>query len=454
MVRQFFITIVLLSFNFYLTGQTSKTRILFLFDGSQSMFGRWEGRQKIKTATELLIDVVDSLEKIPNVELALRLYGHQHPVTSYGRDCKDTKLEVPFGKNNATKIKEKLINLVPKGTTPIAYSLEQAGNDFPPCDGCQNVIILITDGIEECDGDPCAIAKVLAEKKISLRPFVIGIGLDEELSKSFHCVGPFYNARYPGDFKQFMGIIISQILNKTTCQVNLLDIHGRATETNVNMTFYDQKSGEILYNFYHTMNDRGVPDTINISPSIMYKIQVHTLPDVWKDSVQLTAGIHNIIAIDAPQGYLQFKTKGFNEYPHLQAIIRKAGSSKTLYVQEVEKIQKYLVGSYDLEILTTPRIYLKDVKVSQNHTTIIEIPAPGVLLVNQKTRSLLSVYHEKEDGRLEWLMNLNENYLRQNVVLQPGRYRVVQRPVQAKETEETVEKIITIAPGLTTSIQF
>lgn len=51
-------------------------------------------------------------------------------------------------------------------------------------------------------------------------------------------------------------------------------------------------------------------------------------------------------------------------------------------------------------------------------------------------------------------MNLNENYLRQNVVLQPGRYRVVQRPVQAKETEETVEKIITIAPGLTTSIQF
>jgi hypothetical protein len=29
----------------------------------------------------------------------------------------------------------------------------------------------------------------------------------------------------------------------------------------VNMTFYDQFSGKIFYNYVHTMNHRGLPDT-------------------------------------------------------------------------------------------------------------------------------------------------------------------------------------------------
>ena len=153
-------------------GEAQKTRILFVLDGSQSMYARWENGQKMQIATRLLRELVDSLDGVKNVEVALRAYGHQNNVTADGRNCKDTKLEVPFGPNNHEKIIERLQTIRPRGTTLIAYSLEQAANDFPSCSDCRNVIILITDGIEECDGDPCAVSLALQRRGVILKPFV------------------------------------------------------------------------------------------------------------------------------------------------------------------------------------------------------------------------------------------------------------------------------------------
>src|SRR5687768_5373768 len=56
--------------------QQQFTRILFLFDASQSMFGRWETNNKFEIAKKLLSEIVDSLHSINNVEMALRVYGH------------------------------------------------------------------------------------------------------------------------------------------------------------------------------------------------------------------------------------------------------------------------------------------------------------------------------------------------------------------------------------------
>ncbi|MCF8351473.1 MAG: hypothetical protein K9H15_09900, partial [Bacteroidales bacterium] len=54
------------------------TRILFLFDGSQSMYASWQSDVKINIARKLLINILDSLKTIDHVEVALRVYGHQH----------------------------------------------------------------------------------------------------------------------------------------------------------------------------------------------------------------------------------------------------------------------------------------------------------------------------------------------------------------------------------------
>jgi len=236
------------------------TRILFVFDASQSMSGYWESDEKISIARNFLIDMVDSLETLPNVQMALRVYGHQSPVLMH--DCKDTKLEVPFDINNAHRLRQKLRFLDPNGNTPIAYTLEQTAEDFPPCPDCRNIVILITDGIEECGGDPCAVSRMLQNKGIALKPFIIGIGLDPEFKQTFECMGHYYNAAKEENFKEVLRVVITQALNTTSAQVNLLDENDMPSETNVNMTFYDLISGKIKHNFIHTLNHKGNPDTL------------------------------------------------------------------------------------------------------------------------------------------------------------------------------------------------
>ena len=90
------------------------------------------------------------------------------------------------------------------------------------------------------------------KKKIILKPFVIGIGLSEEYKKNFECVGTFYDARNPDEFKNILDVVVSQVLNSTTAQVNLLDENEMPTETNVPLSFYDSFSGILQYNFIHT----------------------------------------------------------------------------------------------------------------------------------------------------------------------------------------------------------
>ena len=98
------------------------------------MLGQWSGEQKMKVASRLLSNLMDSLKSVENLEVGMRVYGHQFSVAAGDRSCEDTKLEVPFsGMSGYENIKSTLGNLYPKGTTPIAYSLEQTKNDFPPC---------------------------------------------------------------------------------------------------------------------------------------------------------------------------------------------------------------------------------------------------------------------------------------------------------------------------------
>jgi Ca-activated chloride channel family protein len=432
--------------------QVQKTRILFVLDGSQSMYARWENGSKMQIATRLLRNLVDSLSDKENIELALRAYGHQYSVTSDGRNCKDTKLEVPFSPTNHSRIKTKLNSIRPRGTTLIAYSLEQAANDFPECSDCRNVIILITDGIEECDGDPCAVSLALQKRGVVLKPFVIGLGLEPQVMDAFKCVGNFYDARSEETFKNVLGIVISQALNTTTAQVNLLDILNKPSETNVPMTFYDSFSGGVRYNYIHTIDNRGNPDTLPLDPLGSYDLVVHTIPKVEKKGIKLTAGKHNIIAVDAAQGNLTLKMNGFNEYKDLKAIVKKPNSEETLVIQNFNQKQKYLVGKYDLEILTLPRTYITDVNIASRNTTTVEIPQAGIVSIGTSAKIHGSIFIEKED-KMVWVCKLSDNTTRESIVLQPGSYKIVYRPINSKQTIFTKEETFTIQSGQSTQVK-
>ena len=424
------------------------TRILFLFDASQSMYARWETNTKYEVAKKMLSEMVDSLNEMTNLELALRVYGHTKKYPP--QDCDDTRLEVPFGKNNSFAIKKRLEEISPSGTTPIARSLEACGGDFPKSQA-RNIIILITDGIEECNGDPCAVSAMLQKKGVVLKPFVIGLGLNKDFIKQFECIGNYFDATDETQFRNAFNIVITQALNNTTAQVNLLDIQSHPTETNTSITFYDQRSGAVLYNFMHTINAKGIPDTVQIDPLGMYRVTAHTIPSVSKDSVTLNVGKHTIIALDAPQGDLQLKIDGANEYKKLYAIVRKHGEKATLNVQEFSDITRYIVGDYDLEVLTLPRIFINNVNVAQSKTTSVQIPTPGIATIICNAPGYGDILVEKEN-KLEWVDRISLNSVKESIVLQPGLYRIVFRPKNSQSVIYTIEKTFRSASGISISV--
>ncbi|MGM0497584.1 MAG: vWA domain-containing protein [Bacteroidota bacterium] len=432
--------------------QMPKSRILFIFDGSQSMEGYWEEERKIKIARDYLIQMIDSLDGIGNVEMGLRVYGHQYEVPP--QRCDDTKLEVPFSKNNGDQLKHTLRYIRPKGTTPIAHSLKKAENDFSDCEECRNVIVLITDGKEACEGDPCEVSKELQKKGIALKPFIIGIGLDPNFKKTFECIGHFYNTPNKEKFRQALDVVITKILNNTTAQVNLLDTYGKPTESNVGMTFHHRASGKIKYNFIHTLNFMGNPDTLTMDPLPVYDLIVHTLPKIKKDSIKLTVGKHNMIGVNAAQGSLKFTSDiNSSRYRNLQCIVRKDGSHKTLNVQKIDKKEKYLTGKYDLEILTLPTIEIEDVEIEQSHTTKIEIPKPGMLNILLSTSGYGYLFEKKKSGKLSRIYNLNSIEEKKSLILQPGNYEITFRPKNMKKTMYTTRKTFEIKSGSSKTIK-
>ena len=435
---------------------TQKTRLLFVFDDSFSMFGDWQSGKKIEVAKKLMSEFLDSLKtkNSPDIEIALRCYGHQFSLWPGPVNCEDSKLEVPFGTiySNVPKMKEVINGLKPTGTTPIAYSLGKCGYDFPDTKA-RNVVILITDGLEECNGDPCAVSLELQKKGVIIKPFVIGIGLDVTFADAFKCIGKFYDASSETGFKNILNIVVAQALNNTTAEVDLLDIQKKAVETDVAVTFYDEFSGAIRYNFMHTLNNLNNPDTIYVDPIGTYKMVVHTIPEVEKKGITILPGKHNKIIVDAPQGYLLLKVgDNTSTYGKLPCIVRKAGEMKTLHVQNFNASDKYLVGKYDLEILSLPRIKFNNVEINQSKTTTIEIPQAGTAYISKPAPGPASIYVE-EKNQLTFVCNLGTNSMFENIVLQPGKYRVVYRSLNARETIYSIEKKFSIDSGGYTQIK-
>jgi Ca-activated chloride channel family protein len=202
----------------------------------------------------------------------------------------------------------------------------------------------------------------------------------------------------------------------------------------------------------HTINDAGNPDTIVIDPNFTYHLVVHTIPEVEKKDITVTSGVHNIIAVKAAQGFLHIVMDGDDEYKVLTALIRRNDDPKTLNVQTVESTEKYLVGKYDLEILTLPRINLEGIKVSQSTTTTVSIPQAGLANISKPVPGPGSIYVDNK-GKMEWVCNLASNPLQYNIVLQPGIYRVVYRPLNAKQTIYTVDKKFEIKSGSSTTVK-
>jgi von Willebrand factor type A domain len=150
-----------------------------ILDASYSMNQTIGTRKKIDIAKESVTQIVKELPD--DVTVGLRIYGHRIDTGKPG-DCEDSELVVPFRKVDKNAIISKVKAVKALGNTPIAYSLSQLAADFRGAPG-EKIVILATDGKEDCKGNPPSAVKELQEKGIKFRLEVIGLAFADRASK-------------------------------------------------------------------------------------------------------------------------------------------------------------------------------------------------------------------------------------------------------------------------------
>lgn len=451
--------ILLLPFTLFANSKTSsgedvlnneKTRILFIIDCSYNMNEKWQSGSKIKITQSLISNIVDSIDKYDNVEIGLRVFGNEKDY-SIG-DCDDTQLLVPFYRQNGDNIKAKLKALVPKGISTVARSLEKASEDFPKEKNCRNIIIMIVDNIDKCDGDVAMISQQMQKKGIYIKPFIIGIS--KGMKNNYEDCGNYYEVKGEIDFSRTLNNIIKQALHSTIVQINLLDINNENTETNIPITFYDSESKMLRYTFIHTLGYNGVSETMSIDPLIQYDIVANTIPPVKKEKVSIQAGTRTSVSLKTPQGTLALtnssnKTLTQKNYP---VIIKKAGQKATINVQNIGSKEKYLVGKYDLEVLSLPRLEINNVEISQSSITTIEIPNCGLLKIDKQSRDIGGSIFMKEKNETKWVKNLSIDVIKEAIELLPGNYVIVAKS-SSSQLSNTIVQEFKIESNKITNVQ-
>ncbi|TLP44968.1 VWA domain-containing protein [Cohaesibacter sp. CAU 1516] len=172
--------------------QALQKNVLFVIDSSNSMWGQVDGTPKIDIAKQALVDLV---KKMPQeTKMGLVAYGHRfnHKLN----DCDDMELVSSVGSVNNETIQDSLAVIKPNGQTPIANTLMEIGNWLQPNLEEDNTVVLVSDGLESCDGDPCAAAASLNKAGIATSIHVVGFDLNNDQRSGIQCIADNGNGQY------------------------------------------------------------------------------------------------------------------------------------------------------------------------------------------------------------------------------------------------------------------
>lgn len=151
---------------------------LLMLDSSGSMGGSAGGGERKITAARQALErfVVGTPD---STKLGLLVYGHEGSNTPGGKaaSCRGAEILAPLGKIDYRTAHRALARFKPRGYTPIARALRVAQQAFAGSDGERNRIVLVSDGVETCGGDPVATARRLKRAGIAVTVDVVGFDI-------------------------------------------------------------------------------------------------------------------------------------------------------------------------------------------------------------------------------------------------------------------------------------
>ena len=218
-----------------LTGQSQNS--LFILDASGSMWGQINGKPKISIAKDVMGKLISELPD--SARVGLIAYGHRRK-----GDCNDVETLVKLGGNQKQSVLNAVKGLNAKGKTPLTRSVNQA-IDMLRSEENASTVVLISDGIESCGGDPCATVKAAKTSGVNFILHTVGFGLSKKESAQLQCMaeasgGEYFQANNAEDLLKSARKAVQPVgILKLTVKVN-------GAVTDLGYRIEDAKTGKVI----------------------------------------------------------------------------------------------------------------------------------------------------------------------------------------------------------------
>lgn len=151
-----------------IAGGAAAQPAMLVVDGSASMWGRVDGRTRIGIARDAVAALMSGWPAERPVGLIA--YGHRR-----AGECGDVEVLAPPAPDPAA-VTATLSGMMPRGRTAFADAVRLAAETLGSGGGS---VILVSDGIETCHPDPCAVAQQIARSGARIVIHTIGFAVGD-----------------------------------------------------------------------------------------------------------------------------------------------------------------------------------------------------------------------------------------------------------------------------------
>ncbi len=394
-----FIARIILALSIFFTSfgalhaQEGMGKTILVLDASGSMWGQIDGEAKITIAQRVIGDLLESLPD--NQELGLTAYGHR-----VKGDCSDIEALVLPAQNTRAEILAAVNAISPKGKTPLSAAVLAAA-ELLRYEEDKATVILVSDGRETCNLDPCAIGVELEKTGVDFTAHVVGFDVanNPEATAQLQCLaentgGRFLTASNADELSEALeevaapvmpsefDITIAAHLNTHDGRVITKDLIWTLTNVDDGMTLLDHasqgqidmtlSSGSYLVEVLRTSDEASNELTIEIGPDGGQYFTL-TLPEIIEkatleapDTALLGATIDVVWSgPNAPNDYIFVSEIGAKDGAYINLSRTRNGNPLGLMMpSEIGEYELRYIKYADTQILATKTITVLPVNVS------------------------------------------------------------------------------------------
>ena len=446
------------------TAETQAQDLLIILDASGSMWGQMDGQNKIVIARQVLKDLLADLDESSNV--GLMVYGHRRE-----GDCQDVELVAPLGTLDRSALAQTIESINPKGKTPITLSIEQAVAAVKSS-ARPTTIILVSDGLETCDGSPCAAVRAVEEPGVEFVLHVVGFGIEEGDVSQLECAaqaggGLYFDVQSADELSAALDQVVEAPVEIPDGRLSVQAIaNGELIDVSIRVANAETGKEVAVGRTYTTeeTNPRIIPlaeGTYNVKVTAVglrgdHKRQLEGLEVKDGETVEKV--------VDFSSGTLSVQATRNGELSDVTVRVYRPGTKKEVaagrtYVSEETnpKTFELTAGTYDVtlsavEMTDRPKVGFEGVVVEgQEQTDLSHDFTSGELRIGAREGAdLLDVVVSVRNAEAGKEVARGRTYTKAKSnpaswILQPGTYRVSIKPVKREDLAKTEIEVTVVA---------